>query len=242
MVAGQAFTLTDVTQDNVDRLRYYIEKYGGSVSGQTDGIVQNDCFTLDYRYSPTDRTLAVTPQKLIDVVTPAALRGSIQRLLELPASALQPGTTQATATTMPTPTNQSCGVYLWIYGYVANKTNLPLVLQGNYVVGNCVPDAFVNPIPPNTPITAASTPDFMFQGHKNTFNTGLCTVNYTVGQDTLTITFQMQDDSPPADVTAQATVDSTRFKTPAITDYVASYDAGAAASDLYIYAEIDNAS
>lgn len=230
------FSFKQVTQENADRLRHLVEKYGGSVSGETEGVVANDCFTLDYRYSPNDQVLEIRPQMLDSVVTPAALRRSIKKLLELPASAVHSDTTP---TTKPTPKDQSCGVYLWVYGFISNNTSLPLAVLGSYDTANCISVSMKSPVAPGTTITSTSTPIFKWHGQKNTFNTGACKIQYTIGQDTLTVTFQMQDNSPPDGLGVTATMSGTRF-TADNTTHSASFDSGAAASDLYIYIQVDN--
>lgn len=234
----ESFSFQNVSPENTQRLRQYIERYGGTVSGETDGTVSNDCFTLAYDYSPTDKLLNVTPQKLDPVITSAALRRSIKRLMDLPDDPVSLVPTTAT-TDLPTPTNQSCGVYLWIYGFITNKTSVPMSVVGGYDTANCVSISMNSPIAANTTVTSSSPPDFHWKGQKSAFNTGVGKIEYAIGQEKVTLTFQMQDNSPPDGIGVTATVSGTRF-TANNTTHSASFDSGAAASDLYIYLQIDN--
>jgi hypothetical protein len=117
----------NVSPDDFARLVTMVRDDGGVVSGDSEGVVENPCFTARFHYDKDSRVLTLEPFRLMPGLRPRRLRKTVEQMIAPPAEPVRLESGQ----TIYKPTPHSCATYNWVIGFFTNNSGGILTYSGS---------------------------------------------------------------------------------------------------------------
>lgn len=231
VVGDTEVLIPDVSPEHLTHLAAVVRRDGGTVTGETSGLVENTCFGAKFQYDADTRLLTLQPFRLMPGLNPRRLRQTVEHLLTPPSGVM----TLESGDTIYTPQPYSCATYNWAIGFFTNNSGLELTYSGSSTQDGNLQASVVNKIPDKAKPSDHTDGFWINKGGKDSVTGCFGSISYQLagGLTTVTVTYGVNTLSTTSATVALSGQNASRY---VATCTLQSSFYGAAA---YIYPYID---
>lgn len=228
--------IPNINEDQVNLVRQWFSREGGSAPSGNSGFAENQCFAAKFDYYANESTLILEPHRLVRGLTPTRIRKLVQCII-------RPPQLLAADSGHPQPTPYSCATYNYAIGFIQNNSDGVLTFSGVNTVNGNLSSPAVSKVALGAKFTDANQANGCWINSETKDATNGCTgtISYQLadGMTEFTINYNVNTAMP---YTASAPLNGqngSRWNTTCT--FVKSFNGGTASTYLYVYVSIDPA-